>query len=183
MATADTDKENGANGDERQSQSQSQSRNPVAGITEAVTGVASAAVEAIRDVVQDAAEAVTGADEKPTAGRKQRKGTGGSEDGAEKARGQTAGKALYPGGLPQYLQNRREETGRVVSSKMQKTVVVLVERAKPHPLYKKVMRRSVKFMAHDELGAKEGDIVRIIESRPLSARKRWKVVEIVRRAE
>ncbi len=85
--------------------------------------------------------------------------------------------------LPEYLRGRRAELGRVVSDKMEKTVVVSVERSKPHPIYRKVMRRSVKFMAHDELGARTGDVVRIIESRPLSARKRWRVVEIVQRAE
>jgi small subunit ribosomal protein S17 len=85
--------------------------------------------------------------------------------------------------LPEYLQGRRAEIGRVVSDKMDKTVVVLVERRKQHPIYKKVMRRSVKFMAHDELGSAEGDTVRIIESRPLSARKRWRVVEIIAKAE
>jgi len=84
--------------------------------------------------------------------------------------------------LPQYLEKRRTEVGRVVSDKMEKTVVVLVERRKPHPLYKKVMRRSVKFMAHDEMGSAEGDTVRIIESRPMSARKRWQVIEIVAKA-
>lgn len=84
--------------------------------------------------------------------------------------------------VPQYLQKRRTEVGRVVSDKMEKSVVVLVERKKPHPLYKKVMRRSVKFMAHDELGSAEGDTVRIIESRPMSARKRWQVIEIVAKA-
>jgi small subunit ribosomal protein S17 len=87
------------------------------------------------------------------------------------------------GSLPEYLQSRRTEVGRVVSDKMEKTVVVLVERSKSHPLYKKVMRRSVKFMAHDELGAKAGDRVRIIESRPMSAHKRWRVVEILTSAE
>src|SRR5438093_11171462 len=81
--------------------------------------------------------------------------------------------------LADYLKGRRIEMGRVVSDKMQKTVVVLVERSKPHPLYKKIMRRSIKFMAHDELGASMGDTVRIIESRPMSRRKRWQVVEIV----
>lgn len=91
--------------------------------------------------------------------------------------------ALYEKGLPQYLRSRRMEVGRVVSNKMEKTVVVSVERSKPHPLYRKVMRRSVKFMAHDELGSGMGDTVRIIESRPLSARKRWRVVEILQRAE
>ena len=78
---------------------------------------------------------------------------------------------------------RKLRTGKVVSDKMEKTVVVLVERAKPHPLYKKVMRRSVKFMAHDEMGAKTGDRVRIIESRPMSAHKRWRVIEILGSAE
>jgi small subunit ribosomal protein S17 len=85
--------------------------------------------------------------------------------------------------LPQYLQRRRTEVGRVVSDKMQKTVVVSVERSKPHPLYKKIMRRSAKFMAHDEMGSAMGDTVRIIESRPMSKRKRWQVIEIVQRAE
>ncbi len=85
--------------------------------------------------------------------------------------------------LPEYLLRRRTEVGRVVSDKMEKTVVVLVERAKQHPLYHKVMRQSVKFMAHDEMGAHVGDTVRIMESRPMSKRKRWQVIEIVQRAE
>ena len=85
--------------------------------------------------------------------------------------------------LPEYLKGRRVEMGRVVSDKMQKTVVVLVNRSKTHPLYKKVIRRSVKFMAHDEMGAHTGDTVRIIESRPMSRHKRWQVVEIVQKAE
>ena len=62
-------------------------------------------------------------------------------------------------------------------------MVVLVERRKQHPIYKKVMRRSVKFMAHNEMGAAKGDTVRIIESRPLSANKRWRVVEIIAKAD
>jgi small subunit ribosomal protein S17 len=85
--------------------------------------------------------------------------------------------------LPAYLSNRRTETGRVVSNKMQKTVVVVVERRKQHPIYKKVMKRTVRFMAHDEMGAQEGDTVVIIESRPISANKRWRVIEIVAKAE
>jgi small subunit ribosomal protein S17 len=95
----------------------------------------------------------------------------------------TASGASKHGHLPEYLRRHRTEIGQVVSDKMQQTVVVLVERSKLHPLYKKVMRRSIKFMAHDELGAKTGDRVRIIESRPISARKRWRVVEILQRAE
>jgi small subunit ribosomal protein S17 len=88
-----------------------------------------------------------------------------------------------PRELPEHMRSRRTEVGRVVSDKMQKSVVVLVERRKSHPIYKKVMRRSVKFMAHDELGSGEGDLVRIVESRPMSARKRWQVVEIIAKAE
>lgn|SRR5690348_3963205 len=85
--------------------------------------------------------------------------------------------------LPEYLRSRRTEIGRVVSDKMEKTVVVVVERSKPHPLYKKVVRQTVKFMAHDEQGSKIGDTVRIIESRPMSKRKRWQVVDIIQRSE
>ncbi len=90
---------------------------------------------------------------------------------------------MIDGKLPDYLSGRRLEVGRVVSDKMQKTVVVQVERRKPHPIYKKVMRRSARFMAHDELGATVGDTVRIMECRPLSRHKRWQVIEIVRRGE
>jgi len=85
--------------------------------------------------------------------------------------------------LPEYLQSKRTEVGRVVSDKMEKTVVVLVERKKAHPIYKKVVSRSVRFMAHDEMGSGEGDMVRIIESRPMSAHKRWRVIEIIAKAE
>ena len=85
--------------------------------------------------------------------------------------------------LPEYLRSRRTEIGRVVSNKMQKTVVVSVQRSKPHPLYKKIMRQTVKFMAHDEMSSGMGDTVRIIESRPMSRHKRWQVIEIVQKAE
>jgi small subunit ribosomal protein S17 len=77
---------------------------------------------------------------------------------------------------------RRSKTGRVVSDKMDKTVVVSVERLQRHPIYKRVVRLSSKFKAHDEdNGAHVGDTVRIEESRPLSREKRWTVVEIVAR--
>ena len=77
---------------------------------------------------------------------------------------------------------RRNKTGRVVSDKMDKTVVVSVERLRRHPIYKRVVRLSSKFKAHDEENtARVGDTVRIEESRPLSAEKRWTVVEIVAR--
>jgi small subunit ribosomal protein S17 len=77
---------------------------------------------------------------------------------------------------------RQEKVGLVVSDKMMKTVVVRVERQVRHPKYQRYIRRRKKFMAHDDMGAKIGDIVRIVETRPLSARKRWRVVEIVQKA-
>ena len=77
---------------------------------------------------------------------------------------------------------RKSQVGRVVSDKMDKTVVVSVERLRRHPIYKRVVRLSSKFKAHDqENSAKVGDTVRIEESRPLSREKRWTVVEIVAR--
>ena len=77
---------------------------------------------------------------------------------------------------------RRTKVGRVVSDKMDKTVVVSVERLRRHPIYKRVVRLSSKFKAHDqENTARVGDTVRIEESRPLSREKRWTVVEVVAR--
>lgn len=71
-------------------------------------------------------------------------------------------------------------TGVVVSDKMQKTVTVLVERQFPHPLYGKVIKRSKKYLAHDpEEQYKVGDVVEIVEARPISKRKRWRVVRLV----
>ncbi|MFQ6016124.1 MAG: 30S ribosomal protein S17 [Anaerolineae bacterium] len=79
---------------------------------------------------------------------------------------------------------RKVLTGRVVSDKMDKTVVVVVERLTRHPLYKKVIKKAKRFKAHDEDNAcRVGDLVRIIESRPLSKEKRWIVQEILERAE
>jgi small subunit ribosomal protein S17 len=66
---------------------------------------------------------------------------------------------------------------------MTKTVVVRVDRLVKHPVYRKYVKRRKKFMAHVELGAKIGDKVKIVETRPMSARKRWRVVEIVQKAE
>jgi len=77
---------------------------------------------------------------------------------------------------------RQERTGVVVSAKTPKTVVVQVVRLFRHGLYRKTIRRTSAFMAHDELGARNGDRVRIVESRPLSRRKRWQVTEIVERS-
>jgi small subunit ribosomal protein S17 len=78
---------------------------------------------------------------------------------------------------------RKTKVGRVVSDKMDKTIVVSVERLTRHPLYKRVIRASSKFAAHDELkAARVGDTVRIEESRPLSRTKRWRLVEVISRA-
>jgi small subunit ribosomal protein S17 len=80
-------------------------------------------------------------------------------------------------------ERRRKLVGVVVSDKMDKTVVVRVDRRYRHPLYKKVVRSSKKYMAHDENNeCRIGDVVRIEESRPLSRRKRWVVDEILERA-
>ena len=79
--------------------------------------------------------------------------------------------------------NRRSFRGVVVSDKMQKTIVVKVDRLVKHPLYKKYITRSRKFKAHDETNqAKSGDLVEIVESRPLSREKRWALKSIVRKA-
>jgi len=78
------------------------------------------------------------------------------------------------------LEKRKVREGLVVSNKMAKTVVVAVETRKVHPLYKKAVRRTKKYKAHDENSAcKIGDKVRIVETRPLSKEKRWRVTEIV----
>jgi small subunit ribosomal protein S17 len=79
---------------------------------------------------------------------------------------------------------RQQKVGVVTSTKMQKTVVVTVVRQIMHRLYHRVVRRSAKFLAHDESGnCRMGDTVRIEETRPLSARKRWRVVEVISRGE
>jgi small subunit ribosomal protein S17 len=74
--------------------------------------------------------------------------------------------------------------GRVISNKMDKTVVVAVDTVKTHPLYKKSIKRAIKYKAHDEKNeCGEGDVVRIIETRPLSKEKRWRVGEIITKKE
>jgi small subunit ribosomal protein S17 len=79
---------------------------------------------------------------------------------------------------------RRIITGKVASDKMDKTIVVAVETTKPHGRYKKLIKHTTKFKAHDEENqAKEGDLVRIEESRPLSRDKRWSLVEVVERGQ
>ena len=84
---------------------------------------------------------------------------------------------------PQTRNSRKVRVGTVVSAKMQKTLTVKVERRVSHPLYGKQVTRTKKYYAHDENSeAREGDVVRIVETRPLSKQKRWRLVEIVERA-
>jgi small subunit ribosomal protein S17 len=78
---------------------------------------------------------------------------------------------------------RKQKTGTVISIKMDKTITVKVERRLMHPLYGKFVKRSKKFFAHDEENTcNQGDLVRIMETRPLSKMKRWRLVEILERA-
>ncbi|MDQ2680651.1 MAG: 30S ribosomal protein S17 [Candidatus Eremiobacteraeota bacterium] len=79
--------------------------------------------------------------------------------------------------------SRRVKQGKVASNKMEKTIVVVTETRVPHPVYGKIVRKSVRFKAHDEKNeAGIGDTVRIMECRPLSADKRWRLVEVVEKA-
>ena len=85
---------------------------------------------------------------------------------------------------PEYVGgNKNEKVGQVVSAKMTKTIVVEVTRRVPHPVYKRIINKRKKFYAHDEAqAAKIGDVVRIIECRPMSKLKRWMLGDIVRKA-
>jgi small subunit ribosomal protein S17 len=84
----------------------------------------------------------------------------------------------------QVTKGKKVRQGKVVSNKMDKSIVVAVERQVMHPLYKKYFRLTKKFMAHDENNdCQIGDVVRIVESRPLSARKRWTLLEVVERVQ
>jgi small subunit ribosomal protein S17 len=88
-----------------------------------------------------------------------------------------------PAGQAQANVRKNEKVGEVVSTKMQKTIVVQVSRRVPHPLYKRIVAKHKKFYAHDEQQtARVGDVVRIVESRPLSKLKRWTLAEVVRRS-
>lgn len=79
---------------------------------------------------------------------------------------------------------RKVRVGRVVSNKMEKTIVIAVDRLVRHPLYGRYIRRTTKLMAHDEERACQiGDVVRVMETRPLSKQKRWRLLEVVKRAE
>ncbi len=161
----------------------SDNKSLLSGIADAVGGAVSNVGDAVGGAVGAVTETVGGAVGGAVSAVTSVVGRGGSDGEGDTPEQGHQTKADAASNLPQYLRTRRSEVGRVVSDKMEKTVVVTVNRSKPHPLYKKVMRRSVKFMAHDELGAGIGDTVRIIESRPMSKRKRWQVVEILQRAE
>jgi len=79
--------------------------------------------------------------------------------------------------------NKNEKVGEVVSTKMHKTIVVQVSRRVPHPLYRRIVMKHKKFYAHDEENsAREGDVVRIVECRPLSRLKRWRLADVIRRS-
>jgi small subunit ribosomal protein S17 len=110
-----------------------------------------------------------------------------TESGQTLAQAQTAGVDAQPGdagGAEAGKRGRRaEKVGVVASDRMQKTCVVRVDRLVKHPKYRRYVRRTSKFMAHNEPGAGVGDKVRIVETRPLSAHKRWRVVEIIQKAE
>jgi len=93
-----------------------------------------------------------------------------------------SGAAAAAAAAPAKRAHRSQKVGAVVSDKMQKTVVVRVDRLVRHTKYRRYVRRTSKFMAHDEMGATIGDKVRIVETRPMSARKRWRVIEIVQKA-
>lgn len=84
---------------------------------------------------------------------------------------------------PSVRARRKVRVGKVVSNKMEKSIVVTIERRVPHPIYKKYFKRTTKLMVHDEKReAGIGDVVKVMETRPLSKNKRWRLVEVVERA-
>jgi len=135
------------------------------------TAVEETAVEAA-PVEEVAAEAAPATEDKPKKAAKAPKAAKAEKKTAET--GSTEVKRVH---------KRAEKVGIVSSDKMMKTVTVRVDRLVKHPIYRKYVKKRKKFMAHDDLGAKIGDKVKIVETRPLSARKRWRVVEIIHRAE
>jgi small subunit ribosomal protein S17 len=102
---------------------------------------------------------------------------------AKKAKAEEAAPEADGDEKPVHKGKRAEKIGVVTSDKMTLTVVVRVDRLVKHPIYRKYVRKRKKFMAHDDKGAKIGDKVRIVETRPLSARKRWRDVDIIQKAE
>lgn len=132
---------------------------------EAASETAAAEPAAVETPVAESVSAETSAPSADAAGNGAESAAAASTKPAKSARG-----------------NRVQKIGTVASDKMQKTVVVRVDRQVLHQKYRRYVRRTSKFMAHDELGATVGDRVRIVETRPLSARKRWRVIEIVQKA-
>ncbi len=107
----------------------------------------------------------------------------GTENASEEQVPTPAAVSEESGDEGEYTSHRKVRTGLVVSNKMDKSILVRVTRRVRHPLYKKYFFKSKTFMAHDENNeCNEGDTVRIVETRPLSARKRWRLDEIVERA-
>lgn len=121
---------------------------------------------------EDAADETSSAEAKPT-----------KEKAAAVPEAEKAIEASTADAKTVVVHKRAEKIGIVSSDKMTKTVVVRVDRLVKHPIYRKYVKKRKKFMAHDELGATIGDKVKIIETRPLSARKRWRVVEIIQKAQ
>jgi small subunit ribosomal protein S17 len=102
---------------------------------------------------------------------------------AEPAQGELMDEAARSNTEQKETRHHQEKVGVVTSAKMQKTIVVEVRRRVAHPVYKRIITKRSKFMAHDEHGkAHEGDMVRIVETRPLSKSKRWSLKEVVRAA-
>ena len=105
------------------------------------------------------------------------------ETNPEGAPAAEAGKTAQPAGKPAGRKAPRIVEGVVTSAKMQKTIAVEMEHLEMHPKYKKYIRRRVRFKVHDEKGeAKEGDVVRIAQTRPLSSTKRWRLVQVISKA-
>ena len=140
-------------------------------VTEEVAIVAADAETVEEVAVEETVEAAPVAEEKP---KKAAKAKAPKAEVAADAPAADTAKIVH---------KRAEKVGIVASDKMTKTVTVRVDRLVKHPVYRKYVKKRKKFMAHDETGAKIGDKVRIVETRPLSARKRWRVVEIIQKAE
>jgi small subunit ribosomal protein S17 len=131
--------------------------------------VAETVEETVKAKAEEAVEEVKAATEKPKKAKKAKKADEPQAEATEAKKDSSRG-------------NRAQRIGVVTSDKMTKTVVVRVDRLIKHPKYRRYVRRKKQFMAHDELGSTIGDKVKIVETRPLSARKRWRVVEIVQKA-
>ena len=143
-------------------------------VEETVAETPETAVE--ETAVEAKAEETAPVEEAKAAEEKPKKATKAAKPKAEKT-------ADAGSGETKKVHKRAEKIGIVASDKMTKTVTVRVDRLVKHPVYRKYVKKRKKFMAHDDMGAKIGDKVKIVETRPLSARKRWRVVEIIQKAE